>query len=432
MMCLLRFFFFVLAALLACQSPSWAAGRFPAATAVIPDPHDANTLYVRATFGLLATHDGGGSWRWVCERAIGLSGTETPSYAVTPKGTLVAGTASGIAVSRDGGCTFDVAGGPGAQMLTDLAVRTNGEIVAVTSSTLVTSTDDAHTFAVSGGPIDPPSGTTKRGKTLLIEGVQLAASDPARIYLSAARGEGDSRTGALLVSYDAGMSWVERKLDLVAGETAPFVALVDPKAADRVYVRTAGTVEGRSRLLVTDDAGKTWKKLLDSPSPLLGFALSDDGRRLIVGGRDGIQSAPTDTFTFTQGSSVEIQCLGLSRDQLWACSTEKSAFFVGVSKTMGRSFEPKLHLEDIKGPLDCPGAGIGKECTAEWPKVRRELGLPEPGEQPKVRTPAGPALKGRATRTFVAPNRLRSAAGIALVGMAVYFVLKRLKRGRGG
>lgn len=412
-----------------------ANGRFPASNAVVFDPHDAKTVLVRATFGLLVTRDGGGSWRWICERAIGFSGMEDPTYVVTPKGTLVGGTFSGIAVSRDGGCSFAFAGGANTHVLSDLAMRPDGGIVGVTSvyakagdggslydNHLVVSKDDAQSFAVVGGPIDP---------TLLVESVEVTESDPVRLYMSAVRGEGAARTAAFLVSYDGGMSWIERRFDLVGGETAPFIANVDPKNADRVYVRTAGPVDARTRLLVTDDAGKSWRKVLDSASPLLGFALSADGGRVFAGAREGVWSGPTDTFALTKGSSAEVQCLGVAGATLWACSTERSGFVVGASRSGGRSFDAKLHLEDIEGPLECPpSSSVAEQCVAEWPKLRRELGLPEVGEVRRGGAPSGPALRGRSERAGRSRGGVAAGAVVALVVLAGYALLKRLRRGR--
>jgi photosystem II stability/assembly factor-like uncharacterized protein len=430
---------FLFLALIGIARPARANGRFPASSSVVFDPHDPKTIYVRATFGVLVTRDGGDSWRWICERAIGFSGTEDPTYVVTPKGTIVGGTFSGAAVSRDNGCTFAFAGGPRTHLFSDLAMRADGEILGVISvykqagdkgslydNRVMSSKDDAETFTSVSATLDP---------TLLIESLEVAASDPARLYLTAVRGEGDTRTAAFLVSVDGGMSWAEKKFDLLRGETAPFIANVDPKRADRVYVRTAGAVDAQTRLLVTDDAGKTWKKVLDSSSPLLGFALSEDGSQVFAGNREGMWIAKGESLSVSRGSSSEVQCLGVMpglAGGLWACSTEKSGFFVGLSKNAGQTFDPKLHLEELKGPIDCPAeSSVAKECTAEWPKIRRELGLPDPNEKPKVRDPGGPALKGRATRTATKSSPWRTAAGIALVGLAAYFILQRLRRGRG-
>lgn len=409
---------------------AWANGRFPASNAVIFDPHDDKTIYVRVTFGLLATHDGGQTWHWICERAVGFNGVEDPTYVVTPKGTVVGGTFSGIAVSRDGGCNWAFAGGSGSELVSDLAMRTDGTIVGIKSTyrkpneydnRVLVSKDDAQTFAPLGAAMDP---------TLLLESIEVADADPVRLYASAVRGEGKERAAVFLVSYNDGMSWVERPLELAEGETAAFIANVDPKKADRVYVRTAG--EAKSRLLVTDDAGKAWRKVFDSPSPILGFALSPDGGKVFVGAKEGVQIAPTDTFAFAKGSATETQCLGTKGEELWSCSTERSGFFVGRSKTGGRSFNAMVHLDEIKGPLECKAeSSVGKQCVADWAKQRRELGLPDPSDQGKSADPGAPTLRGSGTQVKRrGPSPLAAVFGIAAVSFIGYEILKRLRRGR--
>jgi hypothetical protein len=414
-------------ALLVSVTPSSANGRFPAASAIMFDPHDSKTAYVRATFGLLVTHDGGDSWRWICEGGIGYGGQEDPTYVVTPKGTLVASTTAGVAVSRDGGCSFAFSGGPGGHVLADICMRPDGEIVGIAAKPprLLSSKDDAQSFTATGGMIDP---------SLAVQTVEVSASDPARIYLSATRGEGEQRTGALLVSSDGGLSWIERKIALEQGELAPYVAAVDPKQPDRVYVRTSGELDARTHLLVTDDAGKTWKSIFDGKTPLLGFALAEDGATAYVGAQQGVSYAPTTTFAFTKGSSAEAQCLAISGDRLWVCSTEKTGYFVGASKTGGRSFEAKLRIDDLQGVLDCPMVvnGVGKQCEAAWPKLRAELGIPEPSDKVRQQGPSGPALRGRSGPLRRGnPLTIRGVAGILLVGMAAYYALKHIRKRMG-
>jgi hypothetical protein len=227
------------------------------------------------------------------------------------------------------------------------------------------------------------------------------------------------------------MSWAERKIDLLSGETAPFIAAVDPKNPDRVYVRTAGAVDARTRLLVSDDAGRSWKKVFDSPSPILGFAMPDDGSKVIVGSRDGISSSPTNAFSFTKGSVAEIQCLAMTGGILWACSTERSGFFLGTSRNGGRNFDPRLHLEEVKGPLECPAeSSVAKLCTADWEKVRRELGVPDPNEKPRSVDSGGPALHGRSERARGKRSTFAAMAGVGLFLYAGYEILRRIRRRR--
>lgn len=382
---------------------------------VVPDPHDAKNVYAPATFGLLVSRDAGESWRWLCNRAIGVTDGDEPSWTVTPKGTLVGATSKTIVASRDG-CTFAQAGS-GASAI---AVRPSGEIVAVgPDNHLLLSTNDAQSFAASGSPIDPAFG---------VDSLAIAPSDPGRIYLAGRRGEGDARTGGLLVSYDGGMSWAARKLELAPGET-PTLAGVDPAGADRVYLRTTGA-DAHARLLVSDDAGKTWKKVFESTTDALGFALSSDGKRVFVGTRDGVSSSASDAFAFTKGSSIAAHCLASAGSTLWACSSDRGGgFVVGTSRTGGRSFEAKLHLDEIKGPLECPAdSPVAKACAEEWQKQRTALGIADVGEPRRSEPAGGPSLRGRQQRTGRAVNTRAAVFGIAAFGFAAYTILKRLRR----
>src|SRR4051812_12123002 len=85
-------------AVLALVAPSSAraTGRFPASSAVVFDPHDSKTVLVRTTFGLLKTRDGGDSWRWVCDHAIGTPAGEEPFYAITAQSTILAASSAGL------------------------------------------------------------------------------------------------------------------------------------------------------------------------------------------------------------------------------------------------------------------------------------------------------------------------------------------------
>jgi len=359
-----------------------ANGRFPASSAVVFSPADDARVMVRTTFGLLVTRDRGDSWGWICERAIGFSGPEDPSYVVTPSGAIVAGLFDGLRVSRDGGCTWSGVK-TDASVFVDVTSRADGAVLALASSydrhgdagslyktQLWLSTDDARSFTALGPRFDP---------TLLGETVEVAPSDPSRLYVSAVRGDGAGRQGVVLVSSDGGKTWSERRSLLEPKELAPFIAAVDPKRADRIYLRTSASPESPTRLLVSDDAGKTYRTLLGAKGPLLGFALSHDGTALSVGGPDdGLYAGSADGAELLQvsGPKLKVQCLGQSGDVLWACSSEASGFIAGTSRNGGTSFEARLHLSDITGPLACAdGSSVAKECGIDWLKLKGELGV---------------------------------------------------------
>ncbi|MBS2012840.1 MAG: hypothetical protein JST00_08140 [Deltaproteobacteria bacterium] len=423
-----------------------ANGRFPASNAVIVSPTSADDVIVRVTFGLLSTRDGGKSWKWICERAIGFSGLEDPSYTVTKSGAIVAGLFEGLRVSRDHGCTWEPVPTEGFSVFIDTTLRSDGAVLALASaydkqgdagilfkSQLFVSTDDAKTFERVGGLLDP---------TLLAESVEVAPSDPNRVYVSAVRGEAP-RQGVLLVSTDGGKKWIERKIAPPttgdagkSGELAPFIAGVDAKNPDRVYIRTSASPENPTRLLVTDDAGKTFRTLLSAKGPLLGFALSKDGKTVTAGGPDdGLFGGAFDAKELTKLSALKTQCLGRGFDgDLWACSNEASGFVAGTSKDDGASFAARLHLTDISGALECaPGTGVAKDCAADWPKMQSALGF-----MPEAKTDAGAAVDAGAPSSppSHAPEKARATSSptwlyalLAALGLSsAAYVFRRKKR----
>jgi hypothetical protein len=241
-------------------------------------------------------------------------------------------------------------------------------------------------------PLDP---------TALAQSVEVAASDPARLYVSATRGYGTSRTAAFFAWHDATAKWTETSLPFDATtEDALYIAAVDPKVADRVYLRSDGTCRSlggrcqgtmcagadgtcKGRLIVSDDGGKTFN-VVYSGGPLFGFALSPDGQEVYVGGpADGLQIATRDKLSFAQRSTVEVQCLRRTDTTLYACSSEKSGFVIGASADDGATFAPLLHLCGVRGQLSCPaGTSTATACTQLWPNVQATLMDPCPDAGP--------------------------------------------------
>jgi MYXO-CTERM domain-containing protein len=151
---------------------------------------------------------------------------------------------------------------------------------------------------------------------------------------------------------------------LVAGETAPFIAGVDPVSADRVYVRTVS--KGPGRLLVSSDAGKTFTTAYTG-GQLLGFALSPDGSEVYLGGpTDGLQIAPSSTMTFSQKTAMPVRCITASGASLYVCSDDASGPLVSRTDDDGSTFTPLLHLATFRGPLACPPGSSAANCTYLW------------------------------------------------------------------
>jgi hypothetical protein len=370
-----------------------ANGRFPAANQLVIAPSDPSTIFVRATFGVLVTTDGGKDWDWICEAALGLGPTTTvdPSIGITATTNVIASTFTSLFVSPDRGCSWNAASAFATTLTQDVAVRpdnphialalTNGYVsqsdagVPLYSSQIFTTPDDGATWASAVPPIDP---------TLVLETLDVAATDPMRIYVSGIRGVGSSTVGVLLESRDQGMTFVEHDIPLdLTNEVAPYIAAIDPTNADHVYIRTSPTqTMNPTRVILFDasqaDASMGLQTLVTTGDPTLGFAITPDGSKIYVGSlAGGLLVASTSDYAFHQTSSIRVRCLRSTGTTLYACSDEVSGFIVGSSTDDGASFTPLLHLSTIRGSLACPATATVTTamCGDMWPAQQEALGV---------------------------------------------------------
>jgi len=413
-------------------APAGANGRFPQSNQLIFSPVDSQLIVVRATFGLLVSRDGGSTWKWLCEGAVGYGdggASEDPSLALTQGGALAAGTREGLSISPDTGCNWAFAGGAlDKQAVVDIALRPYAPhaLIALTSS-YVSTTDAGQTYrsqlfeSLDDGAHWAPKGSPLR-EDFFPTSVEVAATDPSRLYVSGAHGRGPMRTGSLLVSIDDGASWTDRPVPLdPLRENAVFIAAVDPRNADVVYTRS----DSQSRLMVTDNAGgsfqvASWCTTPTSCMPsltglMLGFALASDNSKIYAGSvEDGLFVATRPGLAFTLQSNMSIQCLAARGTELWACSDETtSGFTVGVSANDGAAFMPKLHLASIDGPLACPTNAGATQCRPQYTALCQTLGCALLGTDGGSRG----SMDGAASGGSPMPDRTaRSSCGCSLLG----------------
>jgi len=354
-----------------------ANGRYPTASQLVIDPHDATHLVARTTFGVLDSVDDGASWQWICENAIGYVGMEDPSIAVATDGTTIAASSAGITTSAERSCAWRRNPGlndaPYGVDVTVVPARAHELLALVASSIdkvytsrLIRTVDDGDSFVTVGSPFE---------RTFVGETVEVAPSEPDRVYVSGRVIAEDNRPlgSAVARSDDGGLSWTRY---MVAGTTseALFIGAVDPRDPDLVYIRTR--TETNSRVLVSRDGAQTWTELWRAPSAVLGFALSGDGTTLAVGSPVvGVHLASTDAFAFSRVSTVGAECLTWHGTQLLACANEAlDGFMLGASNDGGKHFRSLLHQADLS-PRACPETTeAGRTCPGLWPAIASVIG----------------------------------------------------------
>jgi hypothetical protein len=364
------------------ESAARANGRYPAANQLVLAPGDPRVLVLRTTFGILVSHDEGAHWDWVCEDAVGYgeagTGDEDPAIAVTQSLAILAGTQEGLAVSPDTGCSWAFAPNIG-PWATDVALRRDqpGSALALARTVVATPIDGGATVSPAlfltsdDGATWAPYGTAL-GEFFWPTTVDVAPSDHRRTYLGGIHVTAGIPQAVLVASADDGMTWNETPVPDFNpyAEIDALVGGVDPVNPDRVYLRIQRAVG--SRLLVSDDGGKTLRTVMTTDVPMPGFAISPDGSKVYLGGDDGVHVASASTLSFTTVSNIPVDCLAASASTLYACSLDLHGFTLAASHDDGATFTPLLHLCDVRGPLACPGSA-SVVCADEWLDVRGTL-----------------------------------------------------------
>lgn len=412
-----------------------ANGRFPQAQHIVSVPaKDASaeeTVYLRATFGLLASRDGGKSFRFLCEQRFGYTGAWDPPIEATGDGRLFVGRADGLASTIDG-CHVDEEAALAGETVKDLT--TDG---ARTTLFAITSTPGklSHVWKRT------PEGTwQKLGKGLPDTNwltIDVAPSRPTRVYVSG-QPTGEVR-GRIYVSDDGGATFVVREHSVKANGPY-FLAAVDPIDPDRILLRHLH-FEG-SDFYVSKDGGKTITQSIHMESAMFGFAKSRDGGRYWIGSglpQDGVLVSTDKGEHFEKVSSTGVLCLHASDRALLACGNPVAPGGVALlgSGDWGASFSPRLRFPEIAGPLECPGDGKGRAaaalCEAPW---REALPLLQPASTKAPRLDGGradggaqraPAARG-GCGCSVGPSPRANGVALGSIALTLWAVLRWSRR----
>lgn len=417
---------------------SQANGRFPLADQLVVDPNDPSHIVLRTTYGILDSSDAGGTWGWICEGAIGYGGTQDPAIGVLADGSILAGIFEGLSVTHDRGCSWAFAGAPlESEYVIDVSVHRDepSRAVAITSTGMGTGFHVILAETNDNGVTWTQAGTSITSDMIALT-VDVAPSNTDRVYVSGIVGK--VYAPAIERTNDRGKTWTRTFFDAAYAKDVPYIAGVDPTNPDRVYVRLSGT--DTDRLLVSDDGAQTFTEVFSTASDLLGFALSPDGSRVIVGSPvDGIHSASVVDLAFQKVSSVQSRCLTWTNAGLYTCANEfVDKFTVGLSTDEGKTFSGIYKLAEIC-PIACPsGAATTTECEAGWPPLAATLGVDQSAcgivtssssSSSSSGTPPNYRASGGCT-CGIATSPGQTAAGL-LAACSVLVALGRKRRRRG-
>jgi hypothetical protein len=344
-----------------------ADGAFPDSFNLLA-PEGTSRLYLSATFGFITSADGGASWYWTCEEAIG---PNVMQYQVGagPAPLLYAVDADQrLSISRDEGASWAAVADPGLAQgfvydvfpdpvdpLRVVALFTPlSDGTSPPASKVVESRDGARTFAELYAA---PAGAR-------LESVEIARSDPRVVWAvhAVADAEGWAST---VVRLEAGQAPRPTSLEPVIGRNLARIASVDPVDAGALYLRVTSKTPGRDALAIVRGAGAEVTMPLSLEGAMSTFVRRANGD-LIVGSvtagafvsRDGGLS-----FAPWPGAPA-FRALAERAGVVYAAADNfKDGFAVGQS-TDGTNWAKLLVWSEMCGVF--PSAAIDDACSMPW------------------------------------------------------------------
>ena len=401
----------------ALAAPAGANGRPPGTSTIHFRQGNDSDIVAGMTFGLVISHDGGATWHWMCEKAVGYGGLYDPVYAYSQTGAIFATTFDGLKVNRDG-CTFNDMPSGATFVSEDTLGPDHAYYYAAADpmdSKVYKSTDDGATFPVMAMPgMDND----------WWDSILPATADASRVYLSGYRfvmkcdanspspgmtctvptdcqdathtmGMCESQKDFLLFqSTNGGASYTALP---TAGITASVSSAVEfvgtsPTDANVLYARVSvenGTVgDGLYKIRAGTDT--SWTKILSKGDTIV-FLARGNGDIVAATPTLGAWVSSNQGTTWTQlANPPHINCLAeSSAGEVFACTQNYGtppnipSDGYGIMKTADlATWTGVLRYQDIAGPVMCnPGTAQQDMCvgstptTGVWCGLRQQLGI---------------------------------------------------------
>lgn len=360
--------------------PASANGRFPQAQHMIagPGPRD-DLLAVRTTFGLIASEDGGGSFRFLCEDLFEYLDGFDPAITWTANGTLLVGIRDGLYATRDR-CDPVRRDDLDRQYVVDLTTDPTGMVVLAALQSRDSTPVMRFARSDDAGMRFTMSQDGMAGVVPLT--VEIAPSDTRRAYASAVVDPYNERAPVFVRSDDGGRAW-RRTRAVFPGLADVYVSGVDPSRPDVVWARArprdvagdGGALDAGAVLLRSDDGGESFREVTRTQGPMRGFALSGDGTRVWIGGPDlgdGLRRSEGGG-PFQQVARAAVDCLRWHAGALYVCEAlGTSPTLLSRSRDGGETREVVARVQDVlPPPQSCPrGSRTRGICVERWAAVR--------------------------------------------------------------
>jgi len=445
----------VVTALTGAERPARANGRLPA-TSTITFRHGHETdIAVGLTFGLLMSHDGGATWQWMCEDAVGYSGAYDPVYAYAASGALFATTFNGLAVMRDG-CTFEPTP-TGTAFVSTAALDPSG-LLYFGSAQIADAMHPTADFRIYKSLDDDktmPAGTAAAAPAdvnVWWTSIAVAPSNASIVYLAGYRyvpatsGSGTMREHLLFRSDNAGATWQALPttgLTLMANSRI-FVAGIWKDDPAHVYLHVEYIDNTLTdAVYVTSNSGASWTEIRRKADRIGAFVVRGPEHQhdLVLGTiKLGAEISHDDGSNWTAlANAPHMGCLvENSAGELWACTQNYGVApaptdGAGVMKTTDLTTWTKvLRYEELTHAVSC-AAGTKQHdvCDPVWCGVCQQLSCtpassyncPVPTEAPAT-TP--PTSKGGGCCDTGTDH-----GGTLALALSVATVLRRPRRRRG-
>jgi hypothetical protein len=460
-----------------------ANGRPEAVSTIHWRSNDPQDIAAGLTFGLVLSHDGGATWQWMCETAVGYGGVYDPDYAYTASGALFATTFDGLKVMRDG-CVFGAAP-PGTTFVSQVEIAPDGRVFYAAAdphdSAIYQSSDDGMTFPLSAVP-----GTDNDWWDSLV------FANANRVYLAGYRYQshcmpgtvgagndcnvdadcpfinnarpfhgqcGDARKRFLLMrSDDGGASFTPQlQLGLPRPENGSLLSIVgvDPGDPDIVYARVRQAADA---LYLSTDGARTWKKILDEPERF-SFVVRRSGEIVVATKLSGSKRSIDHGATWIDlVDPPHIGCLYESpAGDVWACTQNYAQAMTegmpaipadgyGIMKSTDlATWSGVLRFQDIAGPVSCAaGTAQHDRCVEKsddmasvWCCLAMQLGITNAGADCSGRLacmpgsePPPPKVDGVTKAPTPPPGGCCDAGAVASFWLAVpvLMILRRRRR----